>query len=38
MTVLEGTGLPLSPYLRGKALQGLLSAGLAAALAGHVLG
>lgn len=36
--VLEGTGLPLSPCLRGKALQGLLSAALAAALAGHVLG
>ncbi len=35
---LEGTGLPLSPCLRGKALQGLLSAALAAVLAGYAAG
>ena len=35
---LEGTGLPLEPCVKGKALQGLLSALLAAALAGYALG
>lgn len=35
---LEGTGLPVAPCLRGKALQGLLSALLAAALAPYALG
>lgn len=36
--VLEDTALPLKNCLLGKALQGVLSAGLAAALAGYVLG
>ena len=35
---LEGTGLPLEPCVKGKALQGLLSAAMAAALAGYALG
>lgn len=35
---LAGTGLPLAPCVKGKALQGLFSAALAAVLAGHVLG
>ena len=35
--VLEGSGLSLKPYLTGKVLHGLLSALLAAALAGYVL-
>lgn len=35
--VLEGSGLPLKPCLAGKAVQGLLSAALAALLAGYVL-
>ena len=36
--VLEGSGLNASVCLRGKAVQGILSAGLAALLAGHALG
>jgi len=36
--VLEGSGLSLRPCLAGKAVQGLLSGALAAALAGYVLG
>lgn len=36
--VLEGSGLSPLPCLRGKAVQGVLSAVLAAALAGYVLG
>lgn len=36
--VLADTGLPLSSCVKGKALQGFLSAALAAALSGYVLG
>ena len=36
--VLEDSGLPLRPCLAGKALHGILSAALAAVLAGYVLG
>lgn len=36
--LLSGTGLSLRYHLRGKALQGILSAALAAALAGYVMG
>lgn len=36
--VLENTGLPLGPCLRGKAVQGLLAAVLAALAAGYALG
>ena len=36
--VLDGTGLRLAPCVRGKALQALLSAALALALSGYILG
>ena len=36
--VLEGSGLSPAACLRGKAVQGLLAAALAASLAGYVLG